>query len=125
MKYIGKIDREIYRCVTKDIVTEDVIITDEQIAHIKDRHPSDYERYCEYFIMALSDPDYIIEANRPKTAIVLKEILEVEEHVKLVLRLCTSDDPKGYSNSIITFMKISDKRWNRYLRTKDILYKKE
>lgn len=59
MKYIGKIDREIYQCVTKDIVTEDVIITE------------------------------------------------------------------GYSNSIITFMRISDKRWNRYLRTKDILYKKE
>ena len=38
MKYIGKIDREIYQCVTKDIVTEDVIITLNE--EIKESEPT-------------------------------------------------------------------------------------
>ena len=39
---IGKIDIEIYKCVAEDIVTDEVIITDERIQHIKSRHPDDY-----------------------------------------------------------------------------------
>lgn len=35
MHTVGKIDREIYKCITKDIVTDEVIITDERIGHIK------------------------------------------------------------------------------------------
>lgn len=42
---IGKIDRKIYKCITKDIRTDEVIITDNQIQHIKDRHPEAYERF--------------------------------------------------------------------------------
>lgn len=45
MRYVGKIDKEKYRCITEDIVTDEVIITDERIGHIKERHPNDYECY--------------------------------------------------------------------------------
>lgn len=31
---VGRIDREIYKCITEDIVTDEVIITDERIEHI-------------------------------------------------------------------------------------------
>ena len=36
MHIIGKIDIEIYRCVTADIQTSDVIITQQQIEHIQE-----------------------------------------------------------------------------------------
>ena len=36
--YIGKIDKKIYRCITENIVTDEVILTDEQLKHICDRH---------------------------------------------------------------------------------------
>lgn len=45
MHSIGKIDREIYKCITEDIRTDEVIITNNQIQHIKDRHPEAYERF--------------------------------------------------------------------------------
>lgn len=122
---VGKIDRDIYKCITDDIVTDEVIITDNQIQHIKDRHPNDYERFSQYFGQIVAEPDYIIEANKPDTAVILKEILDGDEKFQTVLRLCTSKEPGGYKNSIITFLKIDEKRWNRYLRTKEILYKKE
>ncbi len=122
---VGKINKDIYKCITDDIVTDEVVITDNQIQHIKDRHPSDYERFSQYFGQIVAEPDYIIKANKPDTAVILKEILDGDERFQTVLRLCTSKEPEGYKNSIITFLKIDEKRWNRYLRTKEILYKKE
>ena len=122
---VGKIDREIYKCITKDIVTDEVIITGKQIEHIKERHPNDYEIFGKYFKKIVEEPDYIVEANKPNTALVLKKFVENNEVFKTVIRLVTSTDEKGYKNSIITFMKIDDKEWDRLLRNKKILYKKE
>lgn len=125
MHIIGKINKNIYKCVTEDITTEEVIITDNQINHIKNRHPNDYENFSSYFSDILSDPYFILEANKPNTAFILKQITENDLTVQLILRLQTSQDPKGYKNSIITFLKIDIKTWNKYLRNKKILYRKD
>ena len=34
MVVIGRIDREIFRCIAEDIVTEEVVMTDNQLQHI-------------------------------------------------------------------------------------------
>lgn len=125
MHIIGKINKNIYKCVTEDITTEEVIITDNQINHIKNRHPNDYENFSSYFSDILSNPDFILEANKPNTAFILKQITENDLTVQLILRLQTSQDPNGYKNSIITFLKIDIKTWNKYLRNKKILYRKD
>lgn len=122
---VGKINRNIYRCITEDIVTDEVIITDIQIKHIQDRHPNDYERFSIYFGEIVESPDFIIKGNKPNTALILKEIAIGNELFKTVLRLVTSNDDPDYKNSIITFMKIDQKEWKRLLRNKKILYKKE
>ena len=125
MHYVGKLDKNIYKCVTPDIQTDEVIITDEQEEHIKQRHPYNFEEYFKYAREILQNPDYILEANKPDTAFVLKSIEEQGRNFEMILRLKTSKDPKNYLNSIITFFKVEDKRYNRYLRTKKILYKSE
>lgn len=124
MHIVGKINREIYKCIMDDIVTDEVVITDNQIQHIKDRHPNDYERFASYFDEIVKEPDYIIEANKPHTALILKEIKKENEVFKTVLRLLTSNDNPQYKNSIITFMKIDEKEWNRLLRNKNVLYRR-
>ncbi len=125
MHLVGKINREIYKCITNDIVADEIIITDERIAHIKERHPNDFERYCTYLTLAAEMPDYIIESNRRDTALILKEFTEDNHQFKTVLRLKTSKDNPQYKNSIITFMRINEKEWNRLIRNKQILYKRE
>ena len=123
---VGRIDYNIYKCVMKDFVTDEVIITEERIRHIKERHPNDYERYYEYLKNIVEAPDYIIEANKPHSALILKEIAEAEEkRFKTVLRLITHEDDSSFKNSIITFMKIDEKEWERLLRNKKILYKRK
>ena len=73
----------------------------------------------------LRDPDYIIAANRAHTAVILKEIVENGEKFKLILRLKTPDMPEEYRNSVISFWYIGDTTWNKTLKNKKILYKKE
>lgn len=125
MHYIGKINREIYKCVTEDIKTDEVIITDERIQHIIDRHPNDYEKYCEYLRKIVEEPEYIIEANKVHSALILKSFSDGDVQFKTILRLVTPFDNPAFKNSIITFMKIDDKEWERLLRNKKILYKSE
>lgn len=86
---IGEIDIEKYKCVTNDILTNEVVITDPQIAHIKVRHPNDYERYFKYVAEILKYPDYILEANKPNTAFILKHITDNDKRYQLILRLKT------------------------------------
>lgn len=115
---IGRIDKNIYKCVTEDIVTDEVIITDERITHIKERHPNDYERFYSYIPEIIGNPDYIIEATKPNTAVILKEIEKQGEKFKLVLRLKVKNDPAEYKNSVMTFWHIGETTWRKSLKNK-------
>lgn len=122
---IGKLNKDIYKCIMDDIADEEVIITDERIRHIQERHPNDYERYYTYIPEIINNPDYILEANKPNTVEVLKEIEEQGEKFKLILRLKIENDPKDYKNSIMSFWHIGETTWRKNLKKKKILYKRE
>ena len=125
MHFIGTIDRNLYKCITEDIVTDEVIITDNQIQHILERHPDSFEKSMDVLRVALADPDYIIQDKHKNTGLVIKQFCTADGHSQIVLRICTSEDEPGYKNSIISSWEISDKRLQNYLRNKQILYKKE
>lgn len=125
VNFVCKIDRSLYRIVEQDLVTDEVIITDQQILHIEEGHPGDYNRLAAYIPDVLQQPDYILRGNRPHTALVLKQISTPEMTAEVVLRLKVSGDPEEYKNSIITMWNISQKRFRRLLRQSEILYKKE
>ena len=125
MHYVGKINKDIYKCVTEDIVTDEVIITDERIQHIKDRHPSDFEEFVDYIKYAIENPDYIVEANKPNTAVVLKTIEDVDKKIMLIVKIKSPSEPKDYKNSVISLWEIGDTTWRKMIKNKKILYKKE
>ncbi|MCM1330742.1 MAG: PBECR2 nuclease fold domain-containing protein [Ruminococcus sp.] len=125
VKIIGRLNIEIFKCIDSGIISDEVIITEERIQHIKERHPNDYERYCLYMKEVVENPEYIIEANKPRSALILKSFSEGNEQFKTVLRLVTPEDNKDFKNSVITFMKINEKEWNRLIKNKKILYKSE
>ena len=125
MQTVGYIDIEKYRCITDDITIDEVIITDERIQHIMERHPGDYERFIGYISDILADPDYILEANKANTGVILKEIQDGSEKFKLILRVKVENDPADYRNSILSFWRIGDTTWNKNVKNKKILYKRE
>lgn len=125
MLFIGRIDVKKFKAVSDDIITDEVIITDERVQHIKERHPDDFERYCQYMRDIVEDPDYILSANKPNSAVLLKSIEVNGKKYKLILRLKTANDSDNYKNSVITFQKVENKRYARYTRSEKILYKSE
>lgn len=125
VNFVCKIDLSLYRVVEQNLVTDEVIITEQQILHIEEGHPGDYNRLAVHIPDVLQQPDYILRGNRPHTALVLKQISTPEVTAEVVLRLKVSDDPAEYKNSIITMWNISQKRFRRLLRQSEILYKKE
>ncbi len=127
VRTVAKLDMDKYRCVSKDMVTDEVVITSERIRHIQERHPGDYERFCKFMPEIIKAPNYIIRDGRANTAILLKEFAQDggAERLRLALRLATSVDPAGYKNSIITFLRIRQKEWNRLVKNKEVLYKSE
>lgn len=122
---LGKLNREIYSCITKDFITDEVIITEEQLLHIRERHPEAYQDTLLYVKDVLDDPDYIFKDKKENTGIVVKKIINQEENSLLVIKIITSKDNKNYKNSVITGWKITEKRLNNYIRNKNIIYKKE
>lgn len=122
---IGKLDRDIYKCITDDIVTDEVIITDERIDHIIQRRGKDfYDKYDKYFADIIENPDYIFK-DRKNTALVCKEFIEDNKYVNIALRIAVSEDNPNYKNSIITAVGESEKRFRQRLRNNEPLYKKE
>ena len=122
---LGVLDWKIYDCISGNHATDEVIITEEQMIHIRERHPEAYIDTIYYVREILDSPDYIFRDKRPNTGLVVKKIQNGEESSLLVLKIVTSDDKQGYKNSVITGWKITEKRLDNYLRNKDIIYKKE
>lgn len=122
---VGKIEIEKFNAISEKIKTDEVIITEERIKHIKDRHPNDYERYSQYISKMVENPQYILEDKSPNTAVILQEFADADERFRLILKLAVEADDPSKKNSIITFLKISKKTFEKYIRNKKILYKSE
>lgn len=73
----------------------------------------------------IAEPDYIVQANKANTAVILKEIKENGEKFKLILRIKMQYDPADYRNSLLSFWRIGDTTWRKTLKNKKILYKAE
>ena len=125
MNFICDLDPSIYKVITTLITTTQVIITDRQLEHIRERHPDISETVMEQLEKIISSPDYIIETDMPNTANILKHLEINGKGYQLILRIKTDSDPAEFQNSIITLMSVNEKRYRQYLRNRRILYKRE
>lgn len=130
VNYLGKLDRELYRGVAENLPTDDVVLTNERIAHIKDHHPGDFEKYGEHMPEIIKSPDFIIKSEDYATVLLLKRFkLSDETSLRLVMRLQTSKDTPGYMNSVVSFQKIHAKEYrrlaNKAAKEGKLLYKRQ
>lgn len=120
---VGTIDRGMFKQISEDITTDEVIITDERIRH-SNEHGNAYDKYGKYINDVVRDPEYIFEDKNPNTAILVKEIKTEGKSVELILRLHTSSDTPGYKNSVLSYWDVGQKTVNRYIKSKKMVYKK-
>ena len=83
MHYVGKLDTALYSCITKDISTDEIIITDNQILHILERHPEAYCDFLSHIQEALKSPDYILADKHVNTGLIIKKFFGLKSIYKL------------------------------------------
>ena len=123
---VGKIDIDKYKgIVSGQILSDEVIITDNQIEHIIERRGKQfYDEFKSCFEEIVADPDYIFKDAKENTAFVSKEYNHKGKVVNVVLRLVVEGDNPNYKNSIITAIGENKKRFAQRLRNNTPLYKK-
>ena len=105
--------------------TDQVILRDERIEHIKEGHPEVVEIIKKHAKDIIESPNYILkDAIREETILCVKKI-EENSNINVVIKLALEDskDKKRNKNSIITSFLMNDKRLKRELKKKECIYK--
>ena len=104
--------------------TTEVIITDERIAHIKERHPEDYNLFEQYGRDSILSPDILLQdLKNAGTIFAVKKLPDT--NLNVVIRLVLDTDNPDFKNSVMTFYRIRDKNLKKLMERNPILYIKE
>ena len=55
---LGTLDWDIYNCISSNHIADEVIITEEQMMHIRERHPEAYIDTLHYVVVGIALPIY-------------------------------------------------------------------
>lgn len=121
---LGKINKDLLEKEFGKLQTDDIIVTNERLEHIKQRHPEDYEFFEKYGAQSAIDPDLIIKDLKHKgTVFMIKKLPDV--NLNVVARLALETDKPKLKNSIMTFYRIRERNLKKIIEKNTLLYKKE
>lgn len=107
-----------------ELQTNDVILMNERINHIKVSHGEDFKLFVGLLKTAIVDPDYVIEdKSHTGTAFYVKKLSN--SNLNVVVRLALSTDKKGRKNSIMTFFRIRNTNLEKLIEKNTLIYKKD
>lgn len=120
---IGEIDLNKLGKYKNILATNKVILTSERREHIIEKHPGHYEILKDYIKNILENPDYILkDLKHENTIVLLKEIVENDKRIKIIVKLATNKLEKRY-NSVITFWNIRKRDYNKTIEKGERIYK--
>ena len=108
MHYIGKIDKDKIGEFGNQIVTENVILTDERKAHIYEKHSNDFELIINNLDKVVLNPSEVIEDVKSKNTIFMIDKIE-KNNLNVIIKLNTTNSVKHPQNSVMTAWLIRDK----------------
>lgn len=104
--------------------TNEIIVTQERLEHIKQRHAEDFALFDEYAAKTVSSPDLVLkDTNNEGTVFVVKQLPET--NLNVVVRLALGTDEDGHKNSVMTFYRIREKNLKKLKNKHKVLYNKE
>lgn len=124
MQNIGKINLSYFENDFGKLKTDEVVLTNEREAHIKNHHPQDYIYLEKYGAETVKDPDIIlVDSKNISTALLIKRLPET--NINVALRLAMETDTKDIKNSIMTFYRVRDSFLKKMLKKHKVIYKRE
>lgn len=104
-------------------VEPSVVLSEERIGHIMERHPGAFERYGAYATDAIEAPDYILEdVKNADTAAFIRHVENT--NINVVVKLAIKGNDAGMKSSVITLYPMNDKRLRRMMKKAIVLYKR-
>lgn len=124
MQSLGTINTKIFEKEFGKIQTDEIIVTNERMEHIKIRHPEDYDLFEKYGKESVSDPDFVIRDCKNKgTVFMIKKLPET--NLNVVVRVVLETDDSKLKNSVMTFYRIRERNLKKLIEKNELLYKKE
>lgn len=124
LKVLGIINTQPLANEFGHLQTDEVIVTNERIDHIKSHHPQDYELFESFGKEAVTFPDEIIkDLKRAGTVFMVKKLPDT--NLNVVVRLALDVDKEGLKNSVMTFYRLRDRNLRKLREKNKPLYKRE
>lgn len=123
-KTLGKIDAQPLESEFGKLLTDEIVVTNERVEHIKARHPEDFSLFEIYGADAVKSPDLIIADSKNSNTVFMVKKLDVTNLNVVVKLVLESSNPK-LKNSVMTFYRIRDKNLKKLINKNKTLYKKE
>lgn len=106
-----------------EIYTAEIVVTNERIRHIKERHPEDFELFEKYGEDCIKNPDIIIkDSKHDNTIFMIKKHEDI--NLNLVVRIVLGQEKSKLKNSVMTFYRIREKNLKKLLKKCVVLYEK-
>lgn len=121
---LGKINTTPLEKEFGKLKTDEIIITNERIDHIKKRHPEDFLLFEKYGVQTVENPDTIIKDCKNKGTVFMVKKLP-DTNLNVVARLVVDDVNENFKNSVMTFYRIRNRNLEKLANKNKTLYKKE
>ena len=121
---LGKLKTEYLEKRFGKLQTDELIIMDERLEHIRERHPEDVELFEKYGATAALEPDTVLVGGKHDGTIFMVKSLP-DTNLNVVVRLALDTDDTGRKNSIMTFYRIREKNLKKLINKSEVLYSKE
>ena len=120
---LGKLNTQPLEEEFGKLKTDELIVTNERIEHIRIRHFEDFELFEKYASSVVADPDYIIKDEKNKNTVFLTKNLE-STNLNLIVKVVLESNEHDIKNSVMTFYRIREKNLKKLINKNKTLYKK-
>lgn len=121
---LGKLNTQPLESEFGKLKTDELIITNERIEHIKIRHSEDFELFEQYSLLVVNEPEFVIKDEKNENTVFITKKLE-NTNLNLVVKIILETDEDDLKNSVMTFYRIRDKNLKKLINKNRTLYKKE
>lgn len=122
---VGKINMKIFKNISYNLITDEVILTNERYLHIIEGHKEDFMIYSNMLSQIIIEPNYILEDYKNQNTVMVIKKVENNNNINVIIRLAIEEDLIHNKNSIMTMYRIREKNLKKLMKKNKVIYKKE
>ena len=122
---VGKINMKIFKNISYNLITDEVILTNERYLHIIEGHKEDFMIYSNMLSQIIIEPNYILEDYKNQYTVMVIKKVENNNNINVIIRLAIEEDLIHNKNYIMAMYRIREKNLKKLMEKNKVIYKKE